>query len=169
MDIQKKIDPATLENCYKSWKEDIKNIFTPSELTEMKDEIFKVNKEKMHSENALKLVKTALTEQTEETAINDLFDELRQLVFDNKGIKQLTTEFKELMKKCSNGYEITEQLVYGFDYQDDGIMAVYDADGCLIYKRDLYQSERQVALHSYSRMNKDENEDLTADKTGTND
>ena len=112
MDILQKIDPSTLENCYKSWKEDIKVVFTPGELTIMKDEIFKVNKQIIHSETAFKSVKTALTEPTEEGVINDLFDELRQLAFDNKGIKQLTSEFKTLMKKCSNGYEITEQLVY---------------------------------------------------------
>jgi len=136
------------DNCYYKVEEEIKHVYLPEELKNLKFELFEIAKYRSHRSRVLAKVTELMKDQHSEESVVEQFLKIPLEGIGDVGIKQLNKNFDTMLAGINQGYEIRKQMVYGFDYQDLGKMAVYDADGNLLYERPLYPNERQTKITS---------------------
>lgn len=79
--------------------------------------------------------------------IADLEDEKKEMVAEITGrIKERKAVYKEVLSDIRKGYSETKETVYLFDYQEEGEMLIYDAQGNVVSYRALNPSERQTKM-----------------------
>jgi hypothetical protein len=112
------------DGCRSKEQQDVRRYFSEGEHLQMRKDFMA---------NAIKLGK--------------LKDELKVIQDDfNARMKPLTIVNDELKAKVDAGFEEVPGDVFLFDYQEEGMMAYYDANGDLISSRRLAPEEKQTDL-----------------------
>lgn len=152
MDIPKFLNPETLANsaAYTA-KEEVRINFTEEKIESLKSELFVLLFEKMKKEELVKVVVEAITKNPEFQESWGTITDLAHQINSTQDLATLKKSFSHTMKLIHQGYEIREEKIYGLDYQDEGVMAIYLASGDLLYQRKLTASERQSNIHSITR------------------
>lgn len=131
-------------------KEEVKRIFEKSEIAAMKSRYFDQMQfldARVSLANALK----AAVQDTDDplTNIKNVLDGMGENTdFGEATVKSLKATSSTLMQKINRGFELVEEYVYGFDFQDVGRMAYYDQHGLFVYDRPLKPTERQTSVLS---------------------
>lgn len=136
------------DSAYKVSTEDVRRNFNEEELTKLKDELFQKNKEAFERSELKKAIDGVLNKGGDIDTLKDL---LEGVTLKETGINPLKQEITKLIRTTSKGYEIAEQKLYGFDFQDVNRMAFYDEHGLFVYDRPLTEQEKQTSIISMAR------------------
>ncbi len=153
-EIPKFIDPEFLiDNCYLQTIEDVRHNFTSDEVINLKDSLFEISIKTSIRNDLLKKIKKLLNESIPENEAITTFKTISIQNIGNVGLKQLKIDFAKTLSLINAGYEIRQQILYGFDHQELKVMAMYDESGNYVYDRPLSQSERQTKIKSLLKSN----------------
>lgn len=119
-----KREAALSEMAFKSEPSMVKVPFTGEELTTMRHNLSEIS---IRTQDAERLKAQALKEYT-------------------ANIKLIDTQRRSLINDLKLGYIEKEEMLYGLDNQDSGMMEYYDKEGVLQYERRLLPDERQTRI-----------------------
>ena len=112
------------DNAYKTLEKSYQKPFEKEEIVIFKNSLSEVMIKMKEIEDDFKLIKEA----------------------HNLKMKPLKDNIRELLENIKYKCRSVNEIVYMFDYQDENIMAIYNADGDLIEQRPMLPEEKQMRI-----------------------
>ncbi len=128
-ETQEQLSLMMTQNCLKEEVMAIKKVYSEQELAEMRRE---------YARNAVEV-----------SLLMDEFNKFKTEIQNKIKEPKKTNEY--ILNQLRDGFSEVNQQVFLFDFQEEGTMGYYDANGKKVYERPLMPAERQTNIVSITR------------------